>query len=31
VQDFVLVHSLVGRTQHIECGRWPLRAGAAVH
>ncbi len=31
VQDFVLVHSLVGRTQHIECGRWPLRTGAAVH
>jgi RNA 2',3'-cyclic 3'-phosphodiesterase len=31
VEDFVLVHSLVGRTQHIECGRWPLRASAAVH
>lgn len=32
VEDFVLVHSLVGRTQHIECGRWPLSGGgAAVH
>jgi 2'-5' RNA ligase len=25
VQDFVLVHSLVGRRRHIELARWPLR------
>jgi RNA 2',3'-cyclic 3'-phosphodiesterase len=25
VQEFVLVHSLLGRTQHIPLGRWPLR------
>lgn len=24
--DFVLIHSLVGETRHIELGRWPLRA-----
>jgi 2'-5' RNA ligase len=24
-QDFVLVHSLVGMTQHIHLGRWPLQ------
>jgi 2'-5' RNA ligase len=26
VRDFVLVHSLHGRGQHVELGRWPLRA-----
>jgi RNA 2',3'-cyclic 3'-phosphodiesterase len=25
VRDFVLVHSLLGRTTHIHLGRWPLR------
>lgn len=25
VREFVLVHSLLGRTQHIPLGRWPLR------
>ena len=25
VNEFVLVHSLLGRTQHIVLGRWPLR------
>jgi 2'-5' RNA ligase len=25
VQDFVLVHSIVGRHRHIELARWPLR------
>jgi len=25
VHEFVLVHSLLGRTQHIPLGRWPLR------
>jgi 2'-5' RNA ligase len=25
VTEFVLVHSLLGQTQHIELGRWPLR------
>ncbi|HEY0300012.1 MAG TPA: hypothetical protein VGC36_01675, partial [Rhizomicrobium sp.] len=26
VRDFVLVHSLLGRTTHIHLARWPLRA-----
>jgi 2'-5' RNA ligase len=26
VNDFVLIHSLQGRSQHVELGRWPLRA-----
>jgi 2'-5' RNA ligase len=26
VSDFVLIHSLHGRSQHVELGRWPLRA-----
>jgi RNA 2',3'-cyclic 3'-phosphodiesterase len=25
VREFVLVHSLLGKTQHIPLGRWPLR------
>jgi 2'-5' RNA ligase len=25
VREFVLVHSLLGQTQHIPLGRWPLR------
>jgi RNA 2',3'-cyclic 3'-phosphodiesterase len=25
VREFVLVHSLLGRTTHIPLGRWPLR------
>lgn len=25
VSDFVLIHSLQGRAQHVELGRWPLR------
>ena len=28
--DFVLIHSLVGATQHIELGRWPLCSGQAA-
>ncbi len=24
VQDFVLIHSLLGKTTHIHLGRWPL-------
>jgi len=27
VKDFVLIESLVGRSEHIELGRWPLLAG----
>jgi RNA 2',3'-cyclic 3'-phosphodiesterase len=27
VKDFVLVHSLLGKTTHIHLGRWPLRGG----
>lgn len=26
VSEFVLIHSLLGRTQHIALGRWPLNA-----
>ncbi len=26
VRDFVLVHSVLGKTTHIHLGRWPLRA-----
>jgi 2'-5' RNA ligase len=25
VREFVLTHSLLGKTQHVELGRWPLR------
>ena len=25
VRDFVLVHSLLGKTTHVHLGRWPLR------
>jgi 2'-5' RNA ligase len=28
VNEFVLVHSLIGQTKHIVLGRWPLRAVA---
>lgn len=30
VEDFVLIRSLVGQTQHLELGRWPLNAKAAA-
>jgi len=26
VEDFVLIDSLIGETQHVEVGRWPLRS-----
>jgi len=25
-EEFVLIHSLVGLTEHVELGRWPLEA-----
>jgi len=27
VQDFMLIHSLLGKTTHIHLGRWPLKSG----
>jgi 2'-5' RNA ligase len=29
VQDFVLIHSLLGKTTHINLGRWPLAGGSS--
>ena len=29
-EEFVLIHSIVGATRHIELGRWPLRPAAAT-
>lgn len=28
VEDVLLIHSLVGRTEHRELGRWPLKGGS---
>lgn len=30
VHEFVLVHSLLGQTRHIQLGRWPLRGETAA-
>jgi 2'-5' RNA ligase len=29
-REFVLVHSLIGRSLHVPLGRWPLRGGSAA-
>jgi len=28
VDEIILMESIVGKTTHVEHGRWPLRAGA---